>query len=154
MKETYFNRNNKPCKKPDSAKVSKRFSAYGIFIQNDTVLLIKNNWSKKFELPGGGKKKNETNLQALKREVKEETGYTPTKINKKPIEILKSNFYADDIKKYFKSKMYFFKIKEMKKTESKIDSYEIKKVVFLPIKKISKKTVKEKHFKIILSSLE
>ncbi len=151
MQEIYFDRKGNSHKKSTSSKVKNRVSAYGIFKKEDKILLIMNNWSTKFELPGGGKKKSETLLGCLKREFKEETGFIPTKIIKTPLEVIKSNFYADDLNQYFKSKMYFFKIEEVKETKSKTDKSEIKKVVFLPLEMISRKNVKENQVNFILN---
>lgn len=55
-----------------------RLSAYGVYITNDKVLLIKDPRSNRWELPGGGVESNETILQALAREFLEETGVSPT----------------------------------------------------------------------------
>lgn len=51
-----------------------RPAVYGILRQQNTVLLTKDKWSKKWGIPGGGIDKKETPQQALKREFLEETG--------------------------------------------------------------------------------
>ncbi len=52
-----------------------RASAYGIIIRNGKVLLVAISKSGKYFFPGGGVEKGETLEEAVKREVREETGY-------------------------------------------------------------------------------
>lgn len=46
-------------------------------IENEKGILLVSGIFKKFNLPGGGVKKNESQMQAVIREVKEETGIEP-----------------------------------------------------------------------------
>lgn len=52
-----------------------RVSGYGVAIQDDRVLLAKNEFEKYFDLPGGGVDLGETFAEALERESVEESGY-------------------------------------------------------------------------------
>ena len=59
----------------DNWPVYSRPSARAIIIKDDQVLLIYSRKYDYYKFPGGGIDKNETNIDALIREVKEETGY-------------------------------------------------------------------------------
>jgi ADP-ribose pyrophosphatase YjhB (NUDIX family) len=56
----------------EASKLSYRPSVYGIIIQDDKILLVPQ--FDGYDFPGGGMKIHETLEEALKREVKEETG--------------------------------------------------------------------------------
>lgn len=61
----------------------KHFGVYGICIRNKHLLCIKKNggpYHGRYDLPGGTLKEGESLLVALKREIKEETGYNIAKI--------------------------------------------------------------------------
>ena len=60
---------------------NKHIGAYGIIIRNNKVLLIKKargGYKGKLDLPGGGIEHTETIIEALYREIKEETGLDVT----------------------------------------------------------------------------
>lgn len=57
--------------------INTRIGAYGIIIQDDKIVLVEKaggGYKGKFDLPGGGIEHTEIPDQALKREIKEETG--------------------------------------------------------------------------------
>lgn len=65
-------------------KELKHLGAYGIIVKNDQILLIKKvsgPYDGKLDLPGGTIEFKETPEEALKRELKEETGIEITKYN-------------------------------------------------------------------------
>lgn len=62
----------------DATRLIDRLSAYGIYIVGDTVLLVQDPRSLRWELPGGGVEKGEIPEQSLIREFIEETGVTPS----------------------------------------------------------------------------
>lgn len=56
-------------------KVFYRLAMRAIILSNDKILMVKANTGD-YKFPGGGVEKGETKEETLKREVKEETGYT------------------------------------------------------------------------------
>jgi 8-oxo-dGTP diphosphatase len=80
---------------------------YGIFIKGGKILLVQD-LSGAWEVPGGGVDHGETRLEALKREFKEETGLEV--ISKNPV--LKYEhigyYYALEVKQPWKSKRHFY----------------------------------------------
>jgi 8-oxo-dGTP pyrophosphatase MutT (NUDIX family) len=60
----------------DSVDLIDRLSAYGIYIKDDRVILIKDPRSLRWELPGGGVEKGENVREGLAREFTEEAGVT------------------------------------------------------------------------------
>ena len=55
-------------------KVNFREAVRAVIIKNNKILMV-NSKNKDYKFPGGGVKKYEEKLDALKREVEEETGY-------------------------------------------------------------------------------
>jgi len=58
----------------DEADVIDRLSVYCVYIVNETVLMMQDSYSHRWELPGGGTEGNETEQEGLIREFLEETG--------------------------------------------------------------------------------
>lgn len=65
-------------------KYNKRFASRGILIKNNKILLTKSKKYGEYKIPGGGIEENETIIEALIREVHEETGYRVIKDKIKP----------------------------------------------------------------------
>jgi 8-oxo-dGTP pyrophosphatase MutT (NUDIX family) len=64
-----------PSDDPDVvARPQVRDSAFAVIVREEYVLLVRARKRKKWQLPGGGLKRRETPLEALRREVDEETG--------------------------------------------------------------------------------
>ncbi len=74
-----------------------RISAYGVFIQNNKLLLIKDKNSSTWEFPGGGLEKGESKEEGLVREFFEETGLK--------VDTSKIRFFTD-FQDYFYSTLY------------------------------------------------
>ena len=60
----------------DVDSIIKRNAIYGIYLKNNSFLMVKDSKSAKWEFPGGGLENTENELDALKREFLEETGLT------------------------------------------------------------------------------
>lgn len=80
-----------------------RPSAFGLIIEKDKILLVKAKMHGLWELPGGGIEMNETMIEALHREVLEETGYKISVIQKKPLHIEDNYIHAPDHNWYFRA---------------------------------------------------
>lgn len=107
-----------------NAKINIREAVRGIILDNRKILLIKTNKGD-YKLPGGGIKKGEDKIDALKREVKEETGYEVIKINEACGEVIEQSRDTYDKNAYFKMVSYYY-ICEISnvKLEQELDEYE------------------------------
>ena len=91
-----------------------RFEIAAMYVEyNDLILLLHRQKNKpqgnKWGIPGGKVEKNETPLQAIIREVKEETGYD---ISKQPIETLQTVYIEYNEKDHFVYHMFRTKLQE------------------------------------------
>ena len=146
----YKDRKGNTCEKPSDRVPKKRESAYGIFIKDEKILLVKPNSTDKWEFPGGGKESNEDLIQALKREFTEETGLKIINFEETPIHKIKTDFYADDIDEYFESTMHFFIINETApQNEIPIDTYEISESQNIPIQNLNKQNMNSYNLEVI-----
>ncbi len=146
----YRDRKGNYRKKPKNIFAKKRESAYGIFIQNSKVLLVKSNWIDVWEFPGGGKEPNESLFDALKREFLEETGFEVKEFKKNPIFVINTKFYADDLDEYFDSQMNFFIITKLGKQNKKlINNIEIVDLQNIPLFKLNKKNMNDIHLNVL-----
>lgn len=135
--------------KPQDKKVDKRLAIYGLLIENNQLLLIESFHSKKWEIPGGMIDVGESEFAALKREVLEETGFLVVDIGK-CITILKSNFFADDINKYFYSIQKFYLINKFEKYKNKkIDKYEIRQKKWFAIDNQIRSIIRSNQIQVI-----
>ncbi len=144
----YIDRKGNYHKKPKNVLPKKRESAYGIFIKNSKVLLVKPTWINLWEFPGGEKEEDENLFETLKMEFLEETGFEIIEIEKNPINTINMKFYADDLNEYFDSKMHFFIVRKIsKKNKEMIDNNEIKNVKYIPILDLNKKNMNNIYIK-------
>lgn len=103
-----------------------REAVRGIIIKDSKILMIhsKNN---DYKFPGGGIKKNEGYIEALKREIEEETGYVCSKINNQVgivTERSKDKYVNNRIFKMI-SYYYIAEVLNIRKNQ-KLDPYEAK----------------------------
>lgn len=113
-------------------KVNFREAVRAVVIKNNKILMV-NSKNKDYKFPGGGVKKNEDKIEALKREVEEETGYICSNV-KDIIGIVteksKDRYYHNKLFKMI-SYYYIVEISDIQK-EQKLDDYE-KKLEFRPV---------------------
>jgi len=138
----FFDRNGRSVTKPAGREVTKRVSAYGLYIDGDRILLIKSNVHPHvWELPGGGLESGESLPEGLKREFMEETGYEIEELDEKPLAKGNSGFYADDVDKFCDSHRYFFRVRKAAQRSRFRDKGEVKEVAWLGHSEISASNV-------------
>jgi len=96
-----------------------------ILADHDYLLMIHSKNNGDYKLPGGGVKKGESHLQALKREVTEESGFTVEEIKKELGVIIEYKEARDPDFDIFQMNSYYYlcRIKRDKK-EQDLDDYE------------------------------
>lgn len=102
-------------------------------ILKDNKILMVHSKNKDYKFPGGGLKKGEEQIEALKREIEEETGYVCTNVNEQIgviIERSKDKYVNNRIFKMI-SYYYFAEVSDIRKKQ-KLDAYEAK-LEFKPI---------------------
>ncbi|MDO5516082.1 MAG: NUDIX domain-containing protein [Clostridium sp.] len=120
-----FNRLLEIDKVSDSiGNVNYREAVRAVIIRGNKILMV-HSINRDYKFPGGGIKKGENKIDALSREVQEETGYVCTKIKNKlgmVTEKSKDKYVHDRI---FKMISYYY-IAEVsdEKREQKLDAYE------------------------------
>ena len=103
-----------------------REAVRGIIIKENKILMVHSK-NKDYKFPGGGIKKDEGHIEALKREVEEETGYVCSKIDKQigiVIERSKDRYVNNRIFKMI-SYYYIAEVSNIRKSQ-KLDPYEAK----------------------------
>ena len=106
--------------------VNFREAVRGIIIKDNKILMVHSK-NKDYKFPGGGIKKDEGYIEALKRKVEEETGYVCSKINKQVgivTERSKDRYVNDRVFKMV-SYYYFTDVLNIRKPQ-KLDPYEAK----------------------------
>ena len=119
-----------------------RPSIYGVIIDQDKVVLMKNKRNQKYWFPGGGLELGETIKEALKRETKEETGL---EVEVKELLLFKENFfYYQPLDEAYHAFLFFFacepKTKELIPDE-KVDDYEAEKPRWVLIGDVKKEEI-------------
>ena len=103
-----------------------REAVRGIIIKENKILMVYSK-NKDYKFPGGGIKKDEGHMEALKREVVEETGYVCSKINEQVGIVTEKSRdrYVND--RIFKMISYYYvaEVSNIRKTQ-KLDPYEAK----------------------------
>ena len=117
-----------------------RKAIYGLYIQNNKLLIVKDKISGRWEFPGGGIKYNESPLKALKREFFEETGL---KILDKKLSFnnlvysCSELFFDASSNEAWKTKRDFFLIsKTSGLLTTKGNNKDIKQACFFPLKNL------------------
>lgn len=108
------------------SNINFREAVRGIIIKENKILMVYSK-NKDYKFPGGGIKKYEGHIEALKREVEEETGYVCSKIDKQigiVTERSKDRYINDRIFKMI-SYYYLAEVADIRKSQ-KLDPYEAK----------------------------
>lgn len=126
---------------PAGREVSWRPSANAIILDDRKVLLVRVKQHGLWELPGGGIELEEYVVDALVREVFEETGYRIELLDPVPVFMEDNFFYAPDIDMYFHALPMVFRaaLKNRKQDASAIDFQdEIYEVGWFPLDALPK----------------
>lgn len=89
------------------AKFKLRPSVYGLIKNQGKILVLNTRSSGLFWFPGGGVESGETNEQALRREIIEETGITDIKIERL-IDNFKNYFYYEPTDEALDCNLFFY----------------------------------------------
>jgi len=122
-----FNKTFEINKVSDSiGNINFREAVRGIIIKDNKILMVHSK-NKDYKFPGGGIKKGEGQIDALKREVEEETGYVCNKVNEQigiVTEISKDRYVNNRIFKMI-SYYYIAEVDNIVKSQ-RLDPYEAK----------------------------
>lgn len=133
-------------------KLRIRVAAYGILKENAKILLVKDKWAHKWELPGGGIKMDENLEDAVIREFKEETGLTAKVL--KFLTYKEGYLYQDDKDLAWKTFRFYF---EVEKISGEIiisgNKKDVEKVGYVNIKEIKKEEVKTDVYEVLTENL-
>ena len=103
-----------------------REAVRAIIIKNNKILMVHSK-NKDYKFPGGGIKKDEGHIEALKREIEEETGYVCNEVNNQVgivTERSKDRYFNDCVFKMI-SYYYIAEVTNIRKSQ-KLDPYEAK----------------------------
>ncbi len=130
-----------------------RSSAYGVYIEDESVLLVQDFRSLRWELPGGGLEDDETPIEALKREFTEETGLT---ISNSVAFITKwtEHFYETDLRQGWLSHRSFFRVPEAEGAlRHKGNGDDALQAKLIPFTELENYTIKRNIMSVILGVL-
>lgn len=101
----FFNDTNFKQIKYDGSPLEWRIAIYGIYLEEDSVLLVKHKGEEYWDFPGGGVEMGEELDEALLREAKEEAGWEffPSQ----PVTTHSDFFYHTAKKKFYRSLQHF-----------------------------------------------
>jgi 8-oxo-dGTP pyrophosphatase MutT (NUDIX family) len=126
-------------------------SVYGVCVVDGKILLIQDPRNMRWELPGGGLEKGETDRQGLEREFKEETSATPG-----PSTFLtewQEYFYDLDHQRALRSQRKFYLVEgvdhpdDLRQTSNGDDSH---KAEFLPMNELSDYSISDAAKRVFL----
>jgi 8-oxo-dGTP pyrophosphatase MutT (NUDIX family) len=107
-------------------KINYREAVRAVILFQDKILLLQ---TKKgdYKFPGGGVEKNENHTDALKRELKEETGYTNCVVKEKIGEAVERHLDEYEENALFQMTSYYYicNLSSDEKVEQSLDDYEL-----------------------------
>lgn len=106
-------------------KVNSREAVRAVILKGDKILLIHSNKGD-YKFPGGGVEQNEMHVEALLREIREETGYVNCIVKEKVGIVVERNTDQFEENTYFQmtSHYYLCELITDKKIIQKLDDYE------------------------------
>lgn len=104
--------------------VTSRPSARGIIIKDGKIAMIHSRLYEYYKFPGGGIEGNESKVDAMIREVKEETGLIVDKATVKPFGMVHRIQKGDYEDVFIQDNYYYFCDVQDEKVEQKLDDYE------------------------------
>ncbi|OCA84078.1 NUDIX hydrolase [Bacillus sp. FJAT-27225] len=107
-------------------KVNYREAVRAVILSQDKILLVQNNKGD-YKFPGGGVEKNESHVDALIREIAEETGYVDCEVGQQIGVVVESHIDEFDSNAIFQMKSYYYEctIRTPKKADQLLDGYEL-----------------------------
>lgn len=133
-------------------KLEMRVAAYGILKNNNQVLLVKDKWAHKWELPGGGIKIDESLENAVIREFKEETG-----IDVKVVRFAtykEGYLYQNDKDLAWRTFRFYFILEKIGGTiKMKGNEKDVEEVAYINIKDIKREDVKTDVYEVLTENL-
>lgn len=104
--------------------IVRRHAVRAIIINKDYILMVHNNKGD-YKFPGGGVKKNEKHEETLKREIKEETGYSVESVMSKLGVVTERNIDIYEKESVFEMISHYYLCKVSDKQElQQLDDYE------------------------------
>ncbi len=94
----------------ENTSVFSRYAVRSVAIKDNTILTIYSSTNGDYSLPGGGVELGESYQDALKREVKEETGYEVIRIKELYVELkeIHRSKFREDNAEYFENNSYYY----------------------------------------------
>ncbi|RFB18679.1 NUDIX domain-containing protein [Bacillus sp. HNG] len=107
-------------------KVNYREAVRAVIISQDKILLIQNSKGD-YKFPGGGVEKNESQIDALVREIAEETGYVDCEVGEKIGMVVECHVDEFDSNAIFHMTSHYFEcsIRTPKMVDQVLDDYEL-----------------------------
>jgi 8-oxo-dGTP diphosphatase len=113
-----------------------RPSAYGVLIQEDRLLVVREKWTNKWELPGGGVGIDEPLTAGLVREIREETGLSVTA--GPLVTVTDDYFYAEDRQDAWRSLRFYYRVTQMGGTlTAEGNGADTTGVAFMPMRELA-----------------
>ncbi len=114
--------------KKDSCRMRRAVRA--VIYQADTLLMVHSKVNGDYKFPGGGIEQSESDADALKREVKEETGFSISSVGEKILCAYEYRYYDDD--EFVMESNYYLCSIDTVQGEQNLDEYE-KDLGFIPV---------------------
>ncbi len=142
----------------DESEYVFRKSLYGMYIKDNSVVMVQDATSKKWEFPGGGIEEGETELAGFKREFKEETGMEL--VGETQLLVCNNSYFYHVLAGVpWKSERCFYRVKEIKgNIITQGNGYDVMACRFVPFDQIHvfpmDQEIREVFHQFVLNSLK